>query len=966
MTDLTPEFTLSGPDLGTIALDPAQRPVKLDATTYRYFLTGTFANGDAAADDGLDDIVLTFLPNSFTGGGATTPAPVAYQNLHATNTRSYIDIRFDPTAAGRKAGTAPATLAGRIDADSILDPGDEFTLTGAAVSGFAFDATREVVAVGDGVYRYFFTATFGTGAVTVDFDGAEWETNAGTTGHGPDETFTVLGPTGTLGDPADQASTGPQNLNGRGYLDVGITAPAGKTLDLATVYDEAAEFALKGAGGTALAGLAARRRPDAAAAAQDREHVVLPLLDARHVHQRPHHDRLHARRLRLHRRHRHRRRGRHDPGRLHRRRRRHAEHRLARRDPGADVRPVELDDRDDHGRRGGVHALGHGRGHRGAARRGRADPPRDVGHVALLLHRRLPHRRRSTSRFGPDTFQSGAPGDSASNVGNLADTQTFFLESITAGLGDPSLGAIQGTDTLNRRGFFEVTFTKPAYATGLDVASVTDLAPEFTVTTPGVELDANRAPVLIDSTATTWTFRYFFNGPKNAAIAYDFIGGSVDFTDGQGAKVPLFAPRRVKVVRGDGGDADTDPDDLLIEVPFGELGSLDDATVASADLTAAFTGESATTTLTLVKLAESDSQAGVFRFEITSPPAGLTDGSEVVVNYTGDFTFGGVSRVLATGGSATPDPDGTFIEIHVDRVGDTALDPASLANADIALSGDGVTDAAGARTVVADPTRGPELLADGETVRYYLTGAFDEGPRPGRLGRRRLARHRGQRERGRQRQLPPDRGPGGVRRRGAREDLLHRHQRRPRAAPRRRVRREHPRDPRQGLAGDRQRHDRRPEGLPLQARRLRHDQGHQAREHRVGRRDVRPAEQRRALRPGVLGRRHLRHQPELPRAVRHLPPGLGAAAGQHDRHDQDRDALARGHPGRDGRSCSRSPARRRCRRAPSPRRRSTPPGSPSSRRRGRTATSTPTTPRAPTRSTPGRPTSSSPASPAST
>ena len=60
-------------------------------------------------------------------------------------------------------------------------------------------------------------------------------------------------------------------------------------------------------------------------------------------------------------------------------------------------------------------------------------------------------------------------------------------------------------------------------------------------------------------------------------------------------------------------------------------------------------------------------------------------------------------------------------------MGDTALDPASLANADIALSGDGVTDAAGARTVVADPTRGPELLADGETVRYYLTGAFEKG-----------------------------------------------------------------------------------------------------------------------------------------------------------------------------------------------------------------------------------------------
>ncbi len=581
------------------------------------------------------------------------------------------------------------------------------------------------MAVGDGVYRYFFTATFGTGAVTVDFDGAEWETNAGTTGHGPDETFTVLGPTGTLGDPGDQASTGPQNLNGRGYLDVGITAPAGKTLDLATVYDEAAEFTLKGAGGTALAGLQldagqtplllrrtgntwffrywTRGTYTSGPVTIDFTPGGYGFTDATVT------------------------------------------------DGAADTTPVDFTV-------GGVATPNIGwldvilaptsAGQLVTATITDAEAEFSLSGTgvgtAALLGAAAPTRLGTSGTwryyftgdfrtgdvdvtFGPGTFQSGAPGVPASNVGNLADTQTFFLESITAELGDPSLGAIQGTDTLNRRGFFEVTFAKPAYATGLDVASVTDLAPEFTVTTPGVELDANRAPVLIDSTATTWTFRYFFNGPKNAAIAYDYIGGSVDFTDGQGAKVPLFAPRRVKVVRGDGSDADTDPDDLLIEVPFGELGSLDDATIASADLTAAFTGESATTTLTLVKLTESDSRAGVFRFEITSPPAGLTDGSEVVVNYTGDFTFGGVSRVLATGNSSTPDPDGTFIEIHVDRVGDTALDPASLANADIALSGDGVTDAAGVRTVVADPTRGPELLADGETVRYYLTGAFEKG-----------------------------------------------------------------------------------------------------------------------------------------------------------------------------------------------------------------------------------------------
>ena len=218
--------------------------------------------------------------------------------------------------------------------------------------------------------------------------------------------------------------------------------------------------------------------------------------------------------------------------------------------------------------------------------------------------------------FTADAFRSELPGDAASRVGNLEDTQTFFLETITAGLGDPSLGTVQGTETLNDRGFFEVDYTKPAYAASLDVASVTDLAPEFTVTTPGVVLDTARKPVLVSTNGTTWTFRYFFTGPKNAAIAYDFIGGSVEFTNDQGERVPLFAPRRIKVVRGDGSDADTNADDLLIEVPFGELGNLDTASVAAADLLAQFEGEDATTTIALIALGESTAVPGLFRFEL--------------------------------------------------------------------------------------------------------------------------------------------------------------------------------------------------------------------------------------------------------------------------------------------------------------------------------------------------------------
>ena len=63
-----------------------------------------------------------------------------------------------------------------------------------------------------------------------------------------------------------------------------------------------------------------------------------------------------------------------------------------------------------------------------------------------------------------------------------------------------------------------------------------------------------------------------------------------------------------------------------------------------------------------------------------------------------------------------------------------------------------------------------------------------------------------------------------------------------------------------------------------------HDQGHQDRQHRLGRRGVvRAREGRLARGPRVLGRRRVPDELRLPRAVRHLPAGQRAAADQHDR-----------------------------------------------------------------------------------
>ena len=93
----------------------------------------------------------------------------------------------------------------------------------------------------------------------------------------------------------------------------------------------------------------------------------------------------------------------------------------------------------------------------------------------------------------------------------------------------------------------------------------------------------------------------------------------------------------------------------------------------------------------------------------------------------------------------------------------------------------------------------------------------------------------------------------------------------------------------------------------------RDDQGDQARQHRLGRRLVRAREGRRAVGHRVLGRRRLPDELRVPRAVRDLRCS-GSALLQINATDehQQRDALARGHPGR---RRLRAPDRRPTRRA---------------------------------------------------
>ena len=167
--DAASEIALSGPGLGTVTLDAGQLPVVLNATTgsVRFFLSGVFAAGD---------VTVTFVSGSwgYTGGAgapAATAAPVSFQNLDATNNRTYFDVIYTATAGGV------------LDAATIVDADAEFELGGAGAGVTPGATPVEIATDATGylrTYRYFMTGDFARGAVTVRFVAGGWSTSGGT------------------------------------------------------------------------------------------------------------------------------------------------------------------------------------------------------------------------------------------------------------------------------------------------------------------------------------------------------------------------------------------------------------------------------------------------------------------------------------------------------------------------------------------------------------------------------------------------------------------------------------------------------------------------------------------------------------------------------------------------------------------------------------------------------------------
>ena len=186
---------------------------------------------------------------------------------------------------------------------------------------------------------------------------------------------------------------------------------------------------------------------------------------------------------------------------------------------------------------------------------------------------------------------------STMSYGNLASTDTFQVGTLTGTLTGPLPNAVIDAGLLNNRGYIDVPFAMPAYASTIDTASVTDLDPEFTVAAPAGKtftLDNTQAPVFLGQTTnagvTTFMFRYWYTGTfagSTSALTLTYINQSYNWLDASGGRINNFADFQT-LVQQDSTRA------FFINVPFGDSAELNASSVTPSALVlpGGFTGSS--------------------------------------------------------------------------------------------------------------------------------------------------------------------------------------------------------------------------------------------------------------------------------------------------------------------------------------------------------------------------------------
>ncbi len=266
IVDAAPEFTLSGPGVGTAVIDGAG--VLQSGTSYRYPFTGLFVPGD---------VIVDFTAGAFADTSASVN-PAGQKSF--TLTDGAVRITVDNTDATQiNSWAVSTTIAGYVGPNYFynnaggagrliytptipMDGSYEVFVNYTSGTSRASNAAYEVVSqngtsivrvdqrTGGGVFQSLGLFNFLAGSaasVTLrasDADGVvvgdavRFVRVGNTTG----------GPIATLADPIAGATITVITINARNYLEVTFSSTSGVGLDLATITDSQQEFVLSGAG----------------------------------------------------------------------------------------------------------------------------------------------------------------------------------------------------------------------------------------------------------------------------------------------------------------------------------------------------------------------------------------------------------------------------------------------------------------------------------------------------------------------------------------------------------------------------------------------------------------------------------------------------------------------------------------------------------------------------------------------
>ena len=680
--DAGDEFTLTPPAGKTIELVPDKAPVRIgEGTIYRFRVTGDFLT------DGTQSATVTFLDQawSFVDATGAVPAPDPRGDLSGTNVRSYVDVRFRPSSGAD------------LDTDSIAGAADgpEFEFSGDGAGDARPEAAALPLSLGGGVFRYLLEGSFGVGPVRTTFTAGAFEDDAGFSSLEQVATFTVEGPTADLTTPAPGAAIGVRSLNDRGFFDVTITVPVGTTLDVASVTDPADEFTIQGPtqgnvrldptqtptlvrvagrdytfrywtlGEWASGEVSVRFVPGAystvdGAGAVTASTFVGPLtVDASTIN---------AIWLEVE----------FQPT------------------GGRTIDADAITDAADEFSIGGP-----GRGSAALDPAKRPTPIAGTNAWRYYLTGAFTGGEVTIS-FAASSFQSvevDRPGAiDADGIGNLPEVERFTVQELRASLADPLNGGFIDRGELNGRGYFDVSFTVPGYAASLDLDSVTDLEPEFTVSEAGVVLDPSQPPTLLDHTGNVYTFRYWYNGEfRTGPLTLTFLGGSWEYQTTASDAIPGFADVEATVQEVTG--------QFVVDVWYGD--SPDLAGISTDDFT-----PSAGTVLSVA----ARGPPGAYRYVLS----GVAAGDELTLHFTGNWNYGGQAPQVRAPQTLTlaAGSNRAYIDVRFPTTAGSALALASIDGDELTI-----TDATG--VVSFDPA--PTAMADGVTFRYYLTRSVAAG-----------------------------------------------------------------------------------------------------------------------------------------------------------------------------------------------------------------------------------------------